>query len=483
VIWGNPWAWLGAAAVVVPVLIHMLGRRQARVLPFPTLRFLAASRLQPVRRTRVQDLTLLALRLLIVAFAVAALARPLFSTEARDDALAAMLSRVVIVDTSASMLRTSTDTTAAAVSAATADSETAAASARREAQRMANNAASSIVVETASPAASLAGAAAWLGTQPGPGEIVVVSDFQAGTLDAAAVARVPATFGLRLHSIGVAAAGGPVEITSLTGDTETVSRFTLTEDATSAEWFVRPVAEGSETVPLLLAGAGEAMAADAAFRAARYAGHDVRFGPDRPIAIVYEEYEGRDRLLRDALALDSPWMVQTLARLRDDDLLHTAGETLADIRDHGVPRAGAEGAAVTGGSGPGDAMTPGEPFVGVGHASDGSALALAARASIEGRDYLVFFAAIDPGGLAAAALIGSIGRALSSAPAVTEFEPAVTPEAVLAAWQRPPVDRAASGANTDASDGRWLWLVVLALLVAETVYRRSLRRSATGAVE
>jgi hypothetical protein len=110
-------------------------------------------------------------------------------------------------------------------------------------------------------------------------------------------------------------------------------------------------------------------------------------------------------------------------------------------------------------------------------------VALAARASIGGRDHLVFFTAIDPGSLAAAALIGSIGRALSNAPPVTEFEPAVTPDAVLAAWQRPPVDRAAGGANADASDGRWLWLVVLALLVGETVYRRSLRRAATMAVE
>ena len=41
----QPWAWAGLLALGLPVLIHLLGRVRARLLPFPTLRFVVSSRI------------------------------------------------------------------------------------------------------------------------------------------------------------------------------------------------------------------------------------------------------------------------------------------------------------------------------------------------------------------------------------------------------------------------------------------------------
>src|ERR1043166_6684007 len=104
-IWLNPWAWAGLVALALPIAIHLLGRGHARVHKFPTLRFLEASRLLPTRRTRVRDLLLLAVRIGILAAAVAALAQPLLLTPGLKQSLDRGLGRAVILDTSASMSR------------------------------------------------------------------------------------------------------------------------------------------------------------------------------------------------------------------------------------------------------------------------------------------------------------------------------------------------------------------------------------------
>jgi hypothetical protein len=77
----NPWAWLGLIAVAVPIAAHLLSRRSAKRQVFPTLRFLPASVLRPVRRSRFTDLWLLALRCLVIVVAVAAVAQPAWRNE------------------------------------------------------------------------------------------------------------------------------------------------------------------------------------------------------------------------------------------------------------------------------------------------------------------------------------------------------------------------------------------------------------------
>src|SRR5471030_293944 len=90
---GSPWALLGLATLVVPVVIHLLGRHRARVQKFPSLRFLTPSRLMPTRRTRLNDVLILIVRLGIVAAAVIALAHPIFESANRTAAMASALSQ------------------------------------------------------------------------------------------------------------------------------------------------------------------------------------------------------------------------------------------------------------------------------------------------------------------------------------------------------------------------------------------------------
>src|ERR1700733_3419774 len=104
-IWLNPWAWIGAVGIALPIAIHLLGRGHARVHRFPTLRFLDASRLLPTRRTRIHDPLLLAVRCGAIVLAAAALARPLVVTATRKQSLDRGLARAIVVDTSASMRR------------------------------------------------------------------------------------------------------------------------------------------------------------------------------------------------------------------------------------------------------------------------------------------------------------------------------------------------------------------------------------------
>ena len=67
---------LGLAALAIPILIHLLNRRQARRVDWGAMRFLAASLAAQSRRLMLEDIALLALRCLVVALLVLAMARP-----------------------------------------------------------------------------------------------------------------------------------------------------------------------------------------------------------------------------------------------------------------------------------------------------------------------------------------------------------------------------------------------------------------------
>ena len=103
---------------------------------------------------------------------------------------------------------------------------------------------------------------------------------------------------------------------------------------------------------------------------------------------------------------------------------------------------------------------------------------LAARGRVRDRDGLLLFSLADAGTLASAALIAAAVRANSDAPPVAELEPASLDSETLAALQRPPSSEPAPGTmnSGDASDGRWLWLLVLILLGVETWLRRPQRQ-------
>jgi len=77
--WWGAWLAAGAAAMAVPILIHLIHQARAPRVPFPTLRFLRSAAERTARRRRFENLLLLLVRLLLFAVLAAALARPFMS--------------------------------------------------------------------------------------------------------------------------------------------------------------------------------------------------------------------------------------------------------------------------------------------------------------------------------------------------------------------------------------------------------------------
>lgn len=66
----------GAALVALPIVLHLVMRRESKLLQFPALRFVQQRRLVNQHRLRLRQLLLLALRCAIIALLAFALARP-----------------------------------------------------------------------------------------------------------------------------------------------------------------------------------------------------------------------------------------------------------------------------------------------------------------------------------------------------------------------------------------------------------------------
>ena len=95
-----PIALAGLALLALPVIVHLLNRRKADQLYFPSLRFITASRTTMLRVHQVKNIPLLLLRLLIFALIVFAAARPFripFGSATENQ------QTVILIDTSASM--------------------------------------------------------------------------------------------------------------------------------------------------------------------------------------------------------------------------------------------------------------------------------------------------------------------------------------------------------------------------------------------
>ncbi|MBN1912443.1 MAG: BatA and WFA domain-containing protein [Pirellulales bacterium] len=67
---------IGAAAGIIPVVLHMINRQKAKELPFSTLRFLRRSVEKTRRRKRVHDLLLLLVRVAVLVLVAVGLAKP-----------------------------------------------------------------------------------------------------------------------------------------------------------------------------------------------------------------------------------------------------------------------------------------------------------------------------------------------------------------------------------------------------------------------
>ncbi|HEY7395516.1 MAG TPA: BatA domain-containing protein [Gemmatimonadaceae bacterium] len=421
-IWRNPWAWLGLATLALPVLIHLLGRGHARVQPFPSLRFLQRSKFLPTRRARLHDGALLLVRLGILAVAVTALAQPLLRAS-RGRSTASSLARAIIVDTSASM-----------------HAGTALEAARRDAQPLAAEAQTALVIESASPARELRGADAWLGRQSGRRELVVLSDFQSGSLTATDLRGVQPATGIRLARVPMSVSNALSEVVARSISGTTVARLTATPTSTAIEWSAR--SDDTRRDDLLLLAA---TATDAASRAARAVGVRLPLDTTRAIAIVFPSYARRGELASRVANLDQPWMTDFVARLRSDSLMIESARDATSSDSIGLV---------------------------VARNAAGRPVVTAAKGDVDGRTRLIFFSATEPTSLTSVALIAAVDRARSVATPLGELEPTTIPDQTLAAWQREPSTTTTSESND--ADGRWLWIVVLALIGVETLMRRAL---------
>ncbi len=97
----NPLFLFGLGAAALPVLIHLFTRRKPREVKFPSLAFLAEVNQSEIRRLRLKQWLLLALRTLAVALLALAMSRPSLQGSARGGDAASTL--VALVDVSGSM--------------------------------------------------------------------------------------------------------------------------------------------------------------------------------------------------------------------------------------------------------------------------------------------------------------------------------------------------------------------------------------------
>jgi predicted nucleic acid-binding protein len=464
-IWRNPLAWAALPLLLLPLVIHLLTRRRAGVLRFPTLRFLADLPPLQSRRSRPSHLLILAVRVAALLLAIAALAQPLLMTGDRSRRSDEYLSRVIVVDTSFSMSRLSPDGRRAMDVAL------------ERAEMLRREASAALVVGSAAPALELSAAAEWLGLQRGRKELVLLSDFQLGTIDSTALGRIADNVALEMVVLPLAADSTTLVRSVRFPESEARGEARIVAAASEVRWRSTAIAAPGPKrpgigygAPLLLGSAEDEGAAHAALAAA------LTLGVARPadrlndIAVVLAGYPGREDLLRGARALSEPWMGEVVARVRRDGLPGSPEPTPAsDMRP-------AQG---------GSAMT-GARFAPLTDAAAEGVAAYAAAAEIGATTRLVVFTDARAGTLDLARLTAALVKAASAAPPASELDPGVADSAQIAALARGAATTAArgDGLSPTESDGRWFWLPVLLLLLMEGWLRagtRAERESGEGA--
>ncbi len=99
----NPLVLLGLAAAAIPIVVHLFNFRRPDRVDFSTLRFLRALEATSMRRVRIRQWLLLALRTLAILFLVLAFARPTRTADAGVFEDGASQSLVLVLDNSRSM--------------------------------------------------------------------------------------------------------------------------------------------------------------------------------------------------------------------------------------------------------------------------------------------------------------------------------------------------------------------------------------------
>lgn len=413
--WLQPSAFWGLGLVTLPIAVHLLRTRRARRVPFPAVRFVQPSRTASVRLRPPSDLLLLALRLSIVAAAVAAAAQPLWLSASRVAAWDARVARAVVVDTSGSGI-----------------------DARRALAEAELSGDLSHRIEHPDLREAIRRARAWLrSAPPARREIVVISPFTLGAFTPAMLVDVDRDVGLRFVPITVdetaAEAGRP--LLAAPGLPARVQRTRVTPEGTHVR--VEPMTPPGEAAPP----AGVRVHGDSDGAVTRrilttLAGAGTAAGDGaQPIALIFE---GTDAPGGTGAARER-WMIETLAAIERDAELRalsrdTAAAALPDDSGWTVLLADAAGRA------------------------------LVRAAAQEGE--LLLQAPVPESSYFAAALARAALAARAGPPAIREIVP--IPRDTLDAWSRQPGPvEADAWKRADTSDARWAWLIVVALLAAE----------------
>ena len=422
--WLQPSALAALAAIAGPVVVHLLRRQQATRVPFASLRFVDASRAAALRMRAPSDPLLLLIRMAIIAAAALAWAQPALISAGRQAGGPSAVARAIVIDTSASMQPVSaTAREAAAVerTGARITVELAVADVR-EGLRQAR-----VSLEEARTARR---------------EVVVISDFQVGTLDEGDLAEIPAGVAIRLVPLRgtsptrMTLPASPTVLTAsgVDGTAQTIA----IEGAATRVTLRRVTRSGAE--PRYLAAAAQAPAVERLRRTLATA-NAPGLAEGKAVAFVFPGAS----VGAETSPPREPWMREAIVRMRLDPMLGSAvrGLTAMAERDD----SGAVAVFVDGRDRP---------------------LVEAASAGSE----LVIRMSMDPSEYAAAATAYAVMRALSPRTVPTESEVESIPTALLQRWSRTAPEEPRHVRPDPPGDARVLWAVVLVLFALEMLVRR-----------
>ncbi|NND97560.1 MAG: alpha-1-antitrypsin, partial [Pirellulaceae bacterium] len=100
-----PLYFLGALAIGLPILFHLIRRRPKGEVEFSSLMFLSQTPPRLTKRSRLENWPLLLMRALALLLLAAAFARPFIRSAAFSDSDLAGRRLMMLIDTSASMQR------------------------------------------------------------------------------------------------------------------------------------------------------------------------------------------------------------------------------------------------------------------------------------------------------------------------------------------------------------------------------------------